>query len=128
MGDVEVAFGGRRRSLGEAAGATLAGLNYVTLQPGETGAPLHCHALEEELFYVLEGSGALTLGDDEHPVGPGDVVARPPSTGVAHGLRAGASGLTYLVYGMREPGDSVYYPDSGQVRLRGLGVTLSVGG
>jgi uncharacterized cupin superfamily protein len=126
--DVEAGFGGRRRSLGEAAGASLAGLNYVTLHNGETGAPLHCHALEEELFYVLEGSGTLTLGDDEHPLGPGDVVARPPSTGVAHGLKAGDNGLTYLVYGTREPGDSVYYPDSGQVRLRGLGVTLTVGG
>jgi uncharacterized cupin superfamily protein len=58
----------------------------------------------------------------------GDVVARPPSTGVAHSLRAGDAGLTYLVYGTREPGDSVYYPQSGQVRLRGLGVTLTVGG
>ena len=34
-------------------------------------------------------------------------------------------GLTYLVYGTREPGDSVYYPETGQVRLRGLGVTLT---
>jgi uncharacterized cupin superfamily protein len=126
--DVEAAFGGRRRSLGEAVGASLAGLNHVTLQPGETGAPLHCHALEEELFYVLEGSGTLRLGDDEHPLVSGDVIARPPSTGVAHQLKAGDNGLTYLVYGTREPGDSVYYPDSGQVRLRGLGVTLNVGG
>ena len=76
---------------------------------------------------MLEGSGTLTLGGDEHPLGSGDVVARPPSTGVAHALRAGDSGLTYLVYGTREPGDSVYYPQSRQVRLRGLGVTLTVG-
>jgi uncharacterized cupin superfamily protein len=115
------------RALGQAAGSSRAGLNHVTLQPGQTGAPPHCHALEEELFYVLDGSGTLTLGDEEHPLRPGDVAARPPSTGVAHALRAGDGGLTYLVYGTREPGDSVYYPQSGQVRLRGLGVTLTVG-
>ena len=34
--------------------------------------------------------------------------------------------MTYLVYGTREPGDSVYYPQAGQVRLRGLGVTLDI--
>jgi uncharacterized cupin superfamily protein len=126
LGDVAADVGGRRRALGQAAGAVAAGLSHVTLAAGETGAPPHCHALEEEIFYVLAGSGTLTLGAEEHPLRPGDVVARPPSTGVAHGLRAGDGGLTYLVYGTREPGDSVYYPESGQVRLRGLGVTLTV--
>lgn len=126
LDDVEADFGGRRRRLGAAAGAVKAGLNHVTLAPGESGAPAHCHALEEELFYVLDGSGILTLGPDEHPLVPGDVVGRPPSTAIAHSVHAGADGLTYLVYGTREPGDSVYYPELGQVRLRGLGVTLSV--
>jgi uncharacterized cupin superfamily protein len=118
--------GAEVRTLGKAAGAVKAGLNHVTLAAGQTGAPLHCHALEEELFYVLDGSGTLLLGDREHPLRAADVVARPPSTGVAHALRAGDQGMTYLVYGTREPGDSVYYPQAGQVRLRGLGVTLSV--
>jgi uncharacterized cupin superfamily protein len=112
------------RSLGHAAGAVKAGLNHVKLRPEATGAPPHCHALEEELFLVLDGSGALTLGDEEHPLRAGDVVARPPSTGVGHSLRAGAAGMTYLVYGTRVPGDSVYYPTLGQVRLRGLGVAI----
>jgi uncharacterized cupin superfamily protein len=114
------------RHLGAAAGALKAGLNHVTLPPGSSGAPAHCHALEEELFYVLGGSGTLRLDGDEHPLTAGDVVARPPSTGVAHHLRAGDGGMTYLAYGTREPGDSVYYPDAGTVRLRGLGVTLDV--
>jgi uncharacterized cupin superfamily protein len=128
LAEVGGTFGGRSRALGQAAGSVKAGLNHVTLGPGETGAPLHCHALEEELFYVLEGTGTLTLGEAEHALRAGDVVARPPSTGVAHALRAGEDGLTYLVYGTREPGDSVYYPQLGQVRLRGLGVTLAVSG
>ena len=112
------------RALGQAAGAVKAGLNHVTLPAGAAGAPPHCHALEEEFFYVLEGSGTLRLDGDEQALGPRDMVARPPSTGVSHSFRAGDRGLTYLAYGSREPGDSVYYPDSGQVRLRGLGVTI----
>ena len=112
------------RALGQAAGARKAGLNQVKLPPGVSGAPPHCHALEEELFVVLEGSGTLHLGAAEHALRIGDVVARPPSTGVPHSLRAGKFGLTYLAYGTREPGDSVYYPEAGEVRLRGLGVTI----
>jgi uncharacterized cupin superfamily protein len=116
--------GATLRALGAAAGAVDAGLNHVVLEPGTLGAPRHCHALEEELFIVLEGGGTLTLGAEEHPLRPGDVVARPPATGVAHGLRAGEHGMTYLAYGTRVAGDSVYYPDRGKVRLRGLGVEI----
>jgi uncharacterized cupin superfamily protein len=114
------------RTLGRAAGSAEAGLNHVTLPAGRDGAPPHCHSLEEELFYVLAGSGELRLGGERHSLRPGDVVARPPSTGVPHSLVAGDEGMTYLAYGTREPGDSVYYPETGKVRLRGLGVTLDV--
>lgn len=112
------------RAMGRAGNSVKAGLNYVKLAPGASGAPRHVHALEEELFYVLEGTGTLTLGDDEHPLRAGDVVARPPGTAVPHTLRASDQGMTYLAYGTRVPADSVYYPDTGQVRLRGLGVAL----
>jgi uncharacterized cupin superfamily protein len=116
--------GAQVKRVGQAAGSVAAGLNHVTLPPGVGGAPAHCHALEEELFFVLAGTGTLTLGGDEHPLRAGDVVARPPSTGVCHAIRAGDAGLEYLVYGTRVAGDSVYYPDAGKIRLRGLGVTI----
>jgi uncharacterized cupin superfamily protein len=112
------------RALAAAAGSVKAGLMHATLPPGTTGAPPHVHALEEELFYVLAGSGTLRLGAREHPLTIGDIVARPPATGVPHSIVAGADGITYLVYGTREPGDSVYYPTLGKVALRGLGITI----
>ena len=115
-----------RRAPGRAAGAVKAGLNHVTLPAGASGSPPHCHSLEEELFVVLEGTGTLTLGADEHPLVAGDVVARPPGTAVAHAITGGPEGLVYLAYGTREPGDAVYHPQRGEVRLRGLGVSLPV--
>jgi uncharacterized cupin superfamily protein len=121
--DVELDYG-VVRPVGRAAGSVKAGLNHFILPPGPSGVPHHCHALEEELFVVLAGGGSARLGDEEHPLRAGDVLARPPSTGVCHSLTAGPDGLSYLVYGTREPGDSVYYADSGTVRLRGLGVTI----
>lgn len=112
------------RRCGGAAGSVAAGLNYVALPPGSRGAPPHCHTLEEELFVVLQGGGTLTLGEESHPLVPGDVVARPPSRRRAHALTAGPEGLTYLVYGTREPGDAVLYPETGKVWIRGLDVWL----
>ena len=46
------------------------------------------------------------------------------ATAVPHSITPGEHGITYLVYGTREPGDNVYYPTLGQVLLRGLGVTI----
>jgi uncharacterized cupin superfamily protein len=113
------------RRLGAAAGSVAAGLNHVTLGANGRGVP-HCHSLEEELFYVLDGTGTLVLDSIEHPLVAGDVVARPPSSGVCHHLTAGADGLTYLAYGTREPGDAVLLPERGIVRLKGLGVNVAV--
>jgi uncharacterized cupin superfamily protein len=110
------------RDLGEAAGSVRTGLNQVTVPPGKLGTPPHCHSVEEELFVILEGSGALLLGDEEHPVRAGHVVSRPAGTGVAHAFRGGDGGLTYLAYGTREPNDIAFYPRSGKVSLRGIKV------
>jgi uncharacterized cupin superfamily protein len=98
------------------------GLNWTRLPDGRTGAPRHLHSGEEELFVVLEGEGTLYLGDDEHPVRAGHVIARPAGSRVAHGFRGGPGGLTFLAYGERKADDVVLYPTSGRVLFRGLGL------
>ena len=37
---------------------------------------------------------------------------------------AGAEGITYLVYGTREPNDIAYYPRSNKVYFRGVGLMM----
>ncbi len=111
-----------RRNLGQAAGSLTTGLQHVEVAPGKESAPQHCHSLEEELFVILGGDGALVLGVEEIPLRSGHVVSRPPGTGIAHMFRAGESGLSYLAYGTREPGDTCYYPRSNKISFSGLGV------
>lgn len=113
---------GAWRRLAKTAGAVRTGLNHISLQPGQMGPPPHCHSAEEEVFVVLEGDGTLLLGDDEHPVKPHDVIARPAGTRVAHAFRAGESGLTFLAYGTKDPNDICYYPRSNKIAFRGVGV------
>jgi len=113
---------GTWRRLAKPAGARRTGLNHISLEPGQMAAPPHCHSAEEELFVVLDGDGTLLLGDDDHPVRPLDVVARPAGTGVAHAFRAGDSGLIFLAYGTKEPNDVCFYPRSNKIAFRGVGV------
>jgi uncharacterized cupin superfamily protein len=111
-----------RRDLARTAGSVRTGLKLYDVEPGKLATAPHCHSAEEEIFVVLVGDGTLELGDDAHELRPGHVVARPPGTGVAHAMRAGANGLTFLAYGTREPNDICFYPRSGKVFLRGVGV------
>ena len=130
LADVPAVFEGRARRCGLAGGAIATGLNHVVLPPGGQGAPAHCHSAEEELFVVLDGSGVLELWGrgaerpEKHPLRPGDTISRLAGSGVAHALRPGEQGLTYLAYGTREPSDMCFYPESGRVSLRGLGIAL----
>jgi len=109
-----------RRRLGDAVGSRSSGLLHMVVEPGALTYPPHCHSSEEELFVVLDGSGTVLLGDEEHPVRAGSVVARPPGTGVAHAFRAGDEPLTLLAYSDRDPNDICFYPRSNKVSLRGV--------
>jgi len=118
------------RNLGRAAESYKTGLQHFEVPPGKLLNPPHCHSAEEEIFVVLDGDGSLELwpnlrfgGEHEtHAVRRGSVVARPAGTGRPHAFRAGDRGLTALAFGTRDPRDMTYYPRSGKVSLRGLGV------
>jgi uncharacterized cupin superfamily protein len=118
------------RDLGDAAGSLRTGLCHATVESGALMAPPHCHSAEEEIFVVLEGGGEIDLwpsprdgGDLEaSPLRAGSTIARPAGTQRAHGIRAGAGGLTLLAYGTRDPHDIAFYPRSGKVNIRGIGV------
>ncbi len=110
------------RNVGEALGSHSTGMRHIRIASGARSYPHHCHGAEEELFVVLSGAGELRLGDDRHPVRGGSVVARPPGTRVAHSFWAGEEELELLAWGTRVPNDIAYYPDSGKVFLRGVGV------
>jgi uncharacterized cupin superfamily protein len=112
-------------------GAVRAGLNFGRLEAGRTGAPPHCHTEDEEVFVILEGDGTLELwpppdrsGEppEEHEIHAGEVIWRPPSTRISHHLRGGEAGMSFLVYGTREPNDVCYYPRSSKIFWRRVGL------
>ena len=69
-------------------------LAEARLAPGQATTPHH-HAVTEEIYYILSGSAAMTLGAETRSVGPGDAIAIPP--GQRHTIRnTGADELVFL--------------------------------
>jgi uncharacterized cupin superfamily protein len=118
------------RDLGRAAGSEKTGLRLYDVPAGKLMNPPHAHSAEEEIFVVVGGTGTLELWPhprfggthEEHPLRRGSVASRPAGSGRPHGLRAGEGGLEVLAYGTRDPRDVTYYPRSGKVNIRGIGL------
>ncbi|MGE0378282.1 MAG: cupin domain-containing protein [Planctomycetaceae bacterium] len=68
------------------------------------GAKLHYHLRSTELYYVLDGEGAVLLDGAEHAVRAGSVVHIPP--GVVHGARGR---MRVLVIGIPDIADDDYF-------------------
>lgn len=54
-------------------------LAEATLQPGQRTRK-HRHVASEEIYFILEGVGHMTLGDDSFPMVRGDSLLIPPGT------------------------------------------------
>ncbi len=108
-------FENRRRMLGRAAGGEGLGCSLTEVPPGKTAWPFHAHLGNEEALYVLRGRATLRLGDEHHPLKPGDYVALPASADAAHQIiNTSEETFAYLALSTMRPTDVVLYPDSGK--------------
>jgi quercetin dioxygenase-like cupin family protein len=57
-------------------------LGETVIEPGFPGPPPHRHRRLHDMFYVLDGTLTLRLGDETLELGPGSFVCVPP--GVVH--------------------------------------------
>lgn len=105
----------------EAAGA---GVNRIQVDAGRWSTPLHMEGSEEEIFFVLGGSGTSLQAEDygtlqAFDVGPDDCLVHLASRH-AHTLLAGPDGLDVLAFGER------HYP-RGSTRLPRAEVSWGLG-
>jgi len=102
--------------VGTRIGARKLGYNITAVPPGKRASPSHNHHVNEEMFFILQGSGELRLGDAVHPIRTGDIIACPPGgKDVAHQIvNTGTEELRYLAVSTKESPELVDYPDSGK--------------
>jgi mannose-6-phosphate isomerase-like protein (cupin superfamily) len=68
----------------KASSETTAGSFSIIEEVDPLDTPLHVHANEDELFYVIEGEHVFQVGTQEFSAGPGAVVFAPRGVPHAH--------------------------------------------
>ena len=109
-------FDARMGQVGTRLGAQKLGYNITAVPPGKAAFPFHCHRINEEMFFVLQGAGEVRIGDEKHPIRAGDVIACPPGgPESAHQIHnTGSEELRYLAVSTRLYPEVCEYPDSGK--------------
>jgi uncharacterized cupin superfamily protein len=113
-------LGGAWRFLGHAAGSSKVTVNRIEIDPGKWSTPAHVE--DEEIFFVLGGSGLSWQDGKVYEVREGDCIVHPARQG-AHTLRAGNDGLDVLVYGRRDGDGNATLPRAGVTWLGSSWVT-----
>lgn len=109
-------FAAKLAPIGTRLGARKLGYNLTIVAPGKRAFPFHNHHANEEMFFVIEGTGLLRFGKDEYPVRAGDVIACPPGgPELAHQIvNTGATEMKFLAVSTTIETDVWEYPDSGK--------------
>ena len=109
-------FDARIGAIGRRIGAQKLGYNITAVPPGKRAFPRHNHHVNEEMFFILEGTGELQIGESTYPVRSGDVIACPPGgKEAAHQItNTGTEELKYLAVSTNILPEICEYPDSGK--------------
>ena len=90
--------GGMVRKVRRALRARAFGFNYFTLPPDTEGREHdHAHDNQEEVYFVVAGSGRMRLGDEEVELRPGRFVRVDPAQ--RRQPVAGPDGLEFVTFG-----------------------------
>jgi uncharacterized cupin superfamily protein len=112
-------FASRSGAIGARIGARLLGYNITVVPPGMRAFPKHNHHANEEMFFILSGSGELRMGGEASPLRAGDFIACPPGgQDLSHQIiNTGTEELRYLAVSTMIYPEAVEYPDSGKVAV-----------
>jgi uncharacterized cupin superfamily protein len=103
---------GTWRDLGRAAGSIGVGVRRIEIDAGKWSTPVHRQTAEEEIFYVLGGSGISLQDEEAYEVRTGDCLVHLAG-GKTHTLRAGEEGLDVLAFGTRARTEIGHLPRAG---------------
>lgn len=110
------------KSLGDMTGLTGFGFHIIEVEPDCETTEHHVHHHEDECVYVLEGEATAVIGDEEHPIEPGDFIGYRKG-GLAHSIRnTGTTTLRCIVVGERLAHDVGDYPRLGKRIYRHAGL------
>jgi uncharacterized cupin superfamily protein len=110
--------------IGPLLGAVDLGYSFDVVPPGKRSCPFHSHRAEEEMFFIVRGTGTLRYGSETRKIRAGDFICCPtggPET--AHQIINDSDAeLAYISVSTMMPAEVCEYPDSGKVGAFGGGL------
>ncbi len=102
--------------IGPRVGARRLGYNLTVVPTGKRAFPFHNHQVNEEMFFVLSGTGEVRIGADTYQLRAGDIVACPPGgPETAHQIvNTGDGELRYLAVSTKMSPEIAEYPETGR--------------
>lgn len=106
----------RDAEVGFTIGARGLGYRVTTLEPGKRFCPLHTHAQEEELLFVLDGEPSVRTSTETIRCRQGDFVAFPVGeTGTHQVLNESNAPATFILLARTEFPEICRYPESNKL-------------
>ena len=108
--------GAQMGQIGMVLGSKKMGYNITLVPAGKRAFPLHNHHRNEEMFYILQGTGEVRIGSETLPIKEGDFICCPPGgKDLAHQIiNTGDKEMRYLAVSTKDAPEVCDYPDSGK--------------
>jgi len=101
--------------------ATKCRANFVELDPGNNAYGYHYHEANEEVFYIISGTGVIRTINGEIQVKTGDAIGFPTGQKGAHVIRNESENekLVYIDFGTNIRPEIVHLPDNKKIMVIG---------
>lgn len=98
--------------VGRLLGLSKIGIHIETLHPGRRTSWPHAEKEEEEFAFVIEGNPIAWINGEVYELSPGDFVAFPSGTGIAHTFINNTEDIVVMLVGgeTSKPDNQIYYP------------------
>lgn len=99
-------------------------VNIFEIPPMKSAFPYHYHHNNEEIFFIISGSGILRTPEGERRVSAGDLLFFPANETGAHKLTndSDTEKLIYIDFDTANEIDVTVYPDSDKIAIWGKDV------
>lgn len=93
--------------------------NFVELDPGNFAYGYHYHEANEEVFYIISGTGVVRTHEGEVQVKAGDVIAFPTGEKGSHVIANNSESgkLVYIDFGTTFSPEVVHLPDMNKIMV-----------
>ncbi|MDD3921820.1 MAG: cupin domain-containing protein [Eubacteriales bacterium] len=99
-------------------------VSIYTVPPQKSAYPYHFHTKNEEVFYIISGTGLLRTPEGTRTVSAGDMLYFPANKEGAHKLTNASEtdALVYIDFDTTNDIDVSFYPDSQKIGVWGMDI------